>query len=67
MAKVSHGSDISRSYMTSGPDEIYMFPRRDEILLGGTHERGESRLEVDPTAKERILRENAALFVGMRG
>jgi D-amino-acid oxidase len=54
-------------YMTSGPDDIYMFPRRDGVLLGGTHERGEARLEVDPVAKERILRENAALFAGMRG
>jgi D-amino-acid oxidase len=49
-------------YMTSGPGDIYMFPRRDGILLGGTHERGESSPEADP----RILRENAALFAGMR-
>jgi D-amino-acid oxidase len=53
-------------YMTSGPGDIYMFPRRDGILLGGTHERGESRLEADPTAEQRILRENATLFAGMR-
>jgi len=53
-------------YMTSGPGDIYMFPRRDGILLGGTHERGESRLEADPAAEQRILRENAALFAGMR-
>ena len=52
--------------MTSGPGDIYMFPRRDGILLGGTHERGESRLEADPAAEQRILRENAALFAGMR-
>jgi D-amino-acid oxidase len=53
-------------YMTSGPGDIYMFPRRDGILLGGTHERGESRLEADPAAEQRILRENGALFAGMR-
>jgi len=53
-------------YMTSGPGDIYMFPRRDGILLGGTHERGESRLEADPAAEQRILRENAALFAGLR-
>jgi len=53
-------------YMTSGPGDIYMFPRRDGILLGGTHERGESRLEPDPATEQRVLRENAALFNGMR-
>jgi len=53
-------------YMTSGPGDIYMFPRRDGILLGGTHERGESRLDADPAAEQRILRENGALFAGMR-
>jgi D-amino-acid oxidase len=53
-------------YMTVGPDDIYMFPRRDGILLGGTHERGESSLEPDAATTERILRENGALFAGMR-
>jgi D-amino-acid oxidase len=53
-------------YMTVGPDDIYMFPRHDGILLGGTHENGDSRLEPDPASTERILRENAALFSGMR-
>ncbi len=52
-------------YMTTGPGDIYMFPRRDGILLGGTHERGDSRLEVDPQTVERVLRENGALFNGM--
>ena len=32
---------------------------------GGTHERGDSRLEVDPQTVERVLRENGALFNGM--
>jgi glycine/D-amino acid oxidase-like deaminating enzyme len=49
-------------YMTTGPDDIYMFPRRDGILLGGTHERGEWNLEPDPATTERILRQNGALF-----
>jgi len=53
-------------YMTIGPGGIYMFPRRDGILLGGTFERGESRLEPDAATTERILRENGALFAGMR-
>jgi glycine/D-amino acid oxidase-like deaminating enzyme len=53
-------------YMTIGPDDIYMFPRRDGILLGGSHERGNASLEVDPATKDRVLRENAAVFSRMR-
>jgi D-amino-acid oxidase len=53
-------------YMTTGPGDIYMFPRRDGILLGGTHEEGNWSLDVDPATTARVLRENAALFEGMR-
>jgi D-amino-acid oxidase len=53
-------------YMTVGPGNIYMFPRRDGILLGGSHERGDWNLEPDPATTERVLRENGALFAGMR-
>ena len=53
-------------YMTIGPGDIYMFPRHDGILLGGSHERGDGNLEVDPATTERVLRENRALFDGMR-
>ena len=53
-------------YMTIGPDDIYMFPRRDGVLLGGSHERGIWNTEVDPATTERILRENGDLFRGMR-
>jgi glycine/D-amino acid oxidase-like deaminating enzyme len=53
-------------YMTIGPGDVYMFPRHDGILLGGTHDRGEWSMEPDPAATARILRENGALFAGMR-
>jgi D-amino-acid oxidase len=53
-------------YITTGPDDIYMFPRHDGILLGGTHERDNWNLEPDPATTERILRENADLFNAMR-
>jgi D-amino-acid oxidase len=53
-------------YMTLGPGNIYMFPRRDGILLGGSFERGNSNLDPDPAISERILRENKALFDGMK-
>lgn len=53
-------------YMTVGPGDIYMFPRHDGILLGGTHDRGVSTPDADAVVTERILRENGALFGGMR-
>jgi len=54
-------------YMTVGPGDIYMFPRSDGVLLGGSHERGVSSTEPDAATAERILRENGDLFRGMRG
>jgi D-amino-acid oxidase len=53
-------------YMTTGPGDIYMFPRHDGILLGGTHERGDSNLAPDFATRDRVLRESAALFGPMR-
>lgn len=45
--------------------ELYMFPRRDGIVLGGTHGRGEWSLEPDLNAKARILEGHARLFSGL--
>jgi glycine/D-amino acid oxidase-like deaminating enzyme len=53
-------------YMTIGPGNIYMFPRRDGILLGGSHDRGEWSMQVDEATKERVLRESGALFAHLR-
>jgi D-amino-acid oxidase len=53
-------------YMTVGPGDIYMFPRHDGILLGGSHERGSWSLDPDPATTSRILRENGELFRTMR-
>ena len=50
--------------MTVGPGDIYMFPRQDGILLGGTHERGEWNTELDAATVERVLNENAAVLSG---
>jgi glycine/D-amino acid oxidase-like deaminating enzyme len=46
--------------------ELYMFPRSDGILLGGTHERGVWSLEPDPAAKARIVAGHQALFESFR-
>jgi glycine/D-amino acid oxidase-like deaminating enzyme len=53
-------------YATEPPDGLYMFPRRDGILLGGTHERGNWDLEPDREAEARILGAHAEIFRGMR-
>ena len=43
-------------------DDYYMFPRRDGILLGGTHEEGIESLLPDPGATDRILAAHRATF-----
>jgi glycine/D-amino acid oxidase-like deaminating enzyme len=47
-------------------EDLYMFPRRDGILLGGTHERGVETLEPDLGAEKRILAGHRAIFEGMK-
>lgn len=47
-------------------NDLYMFPRSDGILLGGTHERGVWSLEPDPVAKARILAGHGAMFESFR-
>jgi glycine/D-amino acid oxidase-like deaminating enzyme len=42
--------------------DLYMFPRADGIVLGGTHVREDWSLEPDLTAKTRILTGHAKLF-----
>jgi D-amino-acid oxidase len=54
-------------YMTIGPGGIYMFPRRDGILLGGSFDRRIENTDIDPAVTERILHDSAQLFGGMRG
>jgi glycine/D-amino acid oxidase-like deaminating enzyme len=44
----------------------YMFPRSDGIVLGGTHERGESSLTIDPAASSRIVGNHQAIFRAMK-
>jgi len=46
-------------------DELYMFPRQDGIVLGGTHVRGDWSLEPDLVAKSHILAGHARVFDGL--
>ena len=45
---------------------LYMFPRSDGILLGGTFERGDATLDVDDEAERRIVEGHQRLFGSMR-
>ena len=47
-------------------EDLYMFPRRDGILLGGTHEHGVETREPNPDAERRILGGHRAIFDAMR-
>lgn len=49
------------------PDGIYMFSRRDGILLGGTHDRGNWSLDVDENVKNDIVQRHQKFFSSMRG
>ncbi len=46
--------------------DLYMMPRTDGILLGGTHERGEWSMDVDLAAKETIISGHTKFFKAMR-
>ena len=46
--------------------DLYMFPRRDGILLGGTHERGVETLDVNEEARQDIVAGHRTLFAAMR-
>ncbi len=45
---------------------LYMFPRRDGIILGGTFERGVETMDVNRAAEQRTSRVTNGFSVGMR-
>lgn len=45
---------------------LYMFPRRDGIMLGGTFERGVETMEPNLEAQKRIIAGHQRVFGGMR-
>jgi D-amino-acid oxidase len=47
-------------------DDLYMFPRSDGILLGGTHEEGEWSLQPNLERKAQIVAEHKAFFDSFR-
>jgi glycine/D-amino acid oxidase-like deaminating enzyme len=53
-------------YAWINDEDLYMFPRRDGILLGGTHESGVESLEPDRAAERRILEGHRAIADAMK-
>jgi glycine/D-amino acid oxidase-like deaminating enzyme len=49
-----------------GPGVMYMMPRQDGVILGGTFQRGEWSLDPNPVERDRILRSQGELFDRMR-
>jgi glycine/D-amino acid oxidase-like deaminating enzyme len=47
--------------------ELYMFPRGDGVLLGGTHEPGVDSLEPNQEAWRRVMDGHKKIFAEMRG
>jgi len=55
--------EVNYSVLSGG---LYMFGRRDGILLGGTFDHNEWSMTPDPAAVERIIQGNAQIFNSMR-
>ncbi len=53
-------------YIVLHPGGLYMFPRSDGIVLGGTFEHGATNLEPDAATVDRIVRGQAAFFGAMK-
>ncbi len=53
--------------LVSTSSDLYMFPRRDGIILGGSHEEDEWSLEPSRTEGDRIFRGHQQLFSDMQG
>ena len=52
-------------YATEPPDGLYMFPRPDGVLLGGTHEMGNWDLAPNHEAETRIVAAHTQIFRDM--
>ena len=60
--------EIDYSYISRQPGGVlYMFPRRGNIVLGGTHEHGNDNLLPMPEETERQLRGHAELMANFSG
>lgn len=60
--------EIDYAYVLPSQDNLlYMFPRKDGIILGGTYEKGNSTLEPDAIESERIIKGHSILAKSLAG
>lgn len=57
--------DIDYGYSTYHSGVLYMFPRKSAIILGGSIEKGNWSLDIDPAAEARMLQGHADLARGL--
>jgi D-amino-acid oxidase len=57
---------ITHGGVAGGDGLLYMFPRNDGILLGGSYERGATHLTPEAETSARILSEHARMAAAMR-
>jgi len=60
--------DPAIDYLTigGGTDVTYMFPRKGEILLGGSYQKGDWTQHVEPEVTDRIITDHKAIFDNLR-
>lgn len=60
--------EIDYAYVLPSRDNLlYMFPRKDGIILGGTYEKGNSTLDHDARESERIIKGHSILAKSLAG
>lgn len=60
--------EIDYSYVAPSPNNLlYMFPRKDGIILGGTFEKGNWSLEPSDQESQRILKGHAEIADSLKG
>jgi hypothetical protein len=61
-------AEIDYAYVLPSRDNLlYMFPRKDGIILGGTYDKGNGSLEPDPKESERIINGHSAIAKSLGG
>jgi D-amino-acid oxidase len=58
-------TEVSYAYL-DGASDLYMFPRRDAVILGGSHEAGAWSTEPDDAQARRIFEGHRQIVAGMR-
>ena len=58
-------AEVNYAYL-DGAADLYMFPRRDAVILGGSHQHGVGSTDPDDVQAMRILEGHRLIAAGMR-